>query len=335
MKMFGSWLIGLAVAGALVWSGMVALGRAQNPTALDTVAPELVGVSWLNTPGNHPLSLASRRGKVTIVQFWAFGCSDCQANLSSYARLQKKFAKRGVTMIGIHTPQFEHERNAEVVARHVKQLGVTYPVLIDSTYENWRRWNQQYRPTTYLIDKNGRLRQRWIGQLEHNGAGGEAKIERLVEALLQEESVPSSVNAASTYTSKGRKMEKIVKSEEEWKQVLSPEQFNVLRKKGTERAFSGDYQSHDKGIYRCAGCGLELFSSDAKFNSGTGWPSFFKPLDPDRVHEETDVSYGMRRTEALCARCDGHLGHVFEDGPQPTGLRYCMNSVSLKFEKQP
>jgi peptide-methionine (R)-S-oxide reductase len=129
-------------------------------------------------------------------------------------------------------------------------------------------------------------------------------------------------------------MEKIVKSEEEWKQLLTPEAFTVLRKKGTERAFSGDYQSHDKGIYRCAGCGLKLFSSDAKFNSGTGWPSFFKPLDPGHVHEETDISYGMRRTEVVCARCDGHLGHVFEDGPQPTGLRYCMNSVSLKFEKQ-
>ena len=127
-------------------------------------------------------------------------------------------------------------------------------------------------------------------------------------------------------------MEKIIRSENEWREILTPEQFEVLRGKGTECAWSGHYQSQGEGVYRCAGCDLELFTSDTKFNSGTGWPSFFQPINPRHIREESDVSYGMRRTEVLCARCDGHLGHVFPDGPRPTGLRYCINSVSLKFE---
>jgi peptide-methionine (R)-S-oxide reductase len=333
MKVIVGWLLGLSLVGALVWSGTATSSRAQKLTPLNAVAPELVGGPWLNTPNQKPVALTSRRGKVTVVQFWTFGCSNCQANLPAYARLQKKFEKQDVAIIGIHTPEFDAERDPKDVARRVEELGITYPILIDSKSENWRRWNQQYWPTIYLIDKQGRLRHRWIGELEHDGANGEATIARQVEALLREDTPSASL--PTTSNNKGRKMEKIVKTEEEWKQLLTAEQFNVLRKKGTERAFSGDYQSHDNGIYRCAGCGLELFSSDAKFNSGTGWPSFFKSLDPSHVHEETDVSYGMRRTEVVCARCEGHLGHVFEDGPQPPGLRYCMNSVSLKFEKQP
>lgn len=132
---------------------------------------------------------------------------------------------------------------------------------------------------------------------------------------------------------KGAKIQKIVKTEEEWRKILTPQQFHILREKGTERAFSGDYDNHEKGTYVCAGCGLDLFSSDTKFDSGTGWPSFWQPIT-GHVEEVIDNSYGMQRVEVICARCGGHLGHVFGDGPKPTGLRYCMNSVSLKLEKK-
>jgi peptide-methionine (R)-S-oxide reductase len=124
--------------------------------------------------------------------------------------------------------------------------------------------------------------------------------------------------------------DRIKKSEEEWQKQLSPEQYHVTREAGTEPAFTGKYwKTKDKGMYTCVCCGAPLFSSDTKFDSGTGWPSFSQPLDQSAVAEHTDSSYGMNRTEVRCARCDAHLGHVFPDGPGPTGLRYCMNSMSL------
>ena len=129
-------------------------------------------------------------------------------------------------------------------------------------------------------------------------------------------------------------MEKVDKSEEEWRKQLTPEQYRVMREKGTERPFTGDYyKTRDKGMYVCAGCGNPLFSSDTKYESGSGWPSFYQPLTEASVRTEEDGSMFMKRTEVLCSRCDAHLGHVFDDGPQPTGDRYCMNSVSLKLEK--
>lgn len=158
----------------------------EQLTPLNLLAPELVGGPWLNTPGNVPISLASRRGKVTIVHFWTYGCFNCQNNLPAYARWHKQFAGRDVVTVGVHTPETSSERVDANVVRHVKDFKIEYPVLFDQSGTNWGRWQQRYWPTVYLIDRKGKVRFRWIGELNHRGKQGEARMSQLVEVLLKE-----------------------------------------------------------------------------------------------------------------------------------------------------
>lgn len=159
-----------------------------------------------------------------------------------------------------------------------------------------------------------------------------------IQPVKEEKSVETAeakmeVKETSFVNSSGQKIDKIEKSAEEWESQLNEMEFYVLRKKGTERSFTGDLLKNKKeGTYICAACGLDLFSSETKYKSGTGWPSFYQPVDDTHILEDTDYDLGYARTEVMCNRCEGHLGHVFKDGPDPTGLRYCINSVSLKFK---
>lgn len=154
------------------------------------------------------------------------------------------------------------------------------------------------------------------------------------ESATTVQQTPDNSVAENVEQKKSKRADHIVKTDEEWRQLLNKEEYYVIRDKGTERPFTGTLlKNKEKGVYTCRACDLELFDSKSKFTSGTGWPSYYEPIAAENITEDTDYNLGYARTEILCARCDGHLGHVFPDGPQPTGLRYCVNSVSLSFKK--